>query len=171
MTSPHKGNSSEEGYWREPNDKVARGGPIKWVSPGKTGLQTWVGTIDGEAVASIRKSPAHPGRTCSASMEGWVWVNIPREFNPLKVKESHTRGFPSLVQAQSAISRAVAILQAPHQPQSSVEQTRLTQELSTQDRLDAAQALLAEVSGCFTREDDLPDGLLGRIDAFLDGRA
>lgn len=38
------------------------------------------------------------------------------------------------------------------------------------DLLEASEAmsdLLDEVSSCFTREDDLPDGLLGRIDALL----
>jgi hypothetical protein len=45
---------------------------------------------------------------------------------------------------------------------------------TTADQLDAAQArsellagLLREVSACFTREDDLPDNLLPRIDAAL----
>lgn len=34
-------------------------------------------------------------------------------------------------------------------------------------RLAHAEKLLDEVSACFTRDDDLPDGLLPRISAFL----
>lgn len=34
-------------------------------------------------------------------------------------------------------------------------------------RLAQAEKLLCEVSACFTRDDELPDGLQGRIDAFL----
>lgn len=38
-------------------------------------------------------------------------------------------------------------------------------------REQALVLLLDEVRGCFTRDDDLPNGLLGRIDAMLDPAA
>lgn len=157
-------NSNDEGYWREPSDKIAKGGALTWTAPGKTGLQNWTGSIDGSVVATVRKTPGHVGTTCSASLAGWMWINIPKDVNLLNVKESPARGFASVALAKATVARAVNLLQ-----QRGPSEGSFLAPASPEIRLSAAMDLLREVSRNFTREDDLPDGLLGRIDEFLDG--
>lgn len=96
------------GYWREPL-KLSAVARLTWQAPKPLGLQVWVGSIEGKAVARISRQPGH-GNACSASLDGWIWTeHMPGSAAAqLGVKESPTRGFNSVPEAKRAISAALA---------------------------------------------------------------
>lgn len=92
------------GRWREPNPNLNPDAKVAWAAPGRTGIQTWVGTVDGKKVASIRRHPAHVGVSCTASLDGWMWDNT---GNPLGGPEAPAKGFSSVPEAKKAIAEAI----------------------------------------------------------------
>ncbi len=92
------------GRWREPNPNLTPDAKVAWTAPARTGIQTWVATVGGKRVASIRRQPGHAGASCTASLDGWVWDNA---GNPLGGPEAPARGFPSVPEAKKAIADAI----------------------------------------------------------------
>ena len=98
------------GYWREPGQTPH--GKIEWQKPGKAGLQTHVGIINGKPVAKV-KVLLH-GKECIVSIDGWMWTSFPTESGTAKlnIKESPLRAFATVREAKQAVSDAVAELPA-----------------------------------------------------------
>ncbi|MBA9859438.1 hypothetical protein ACUXLG_005609 [Ralstonia sp. 121560039-2] len=96
------------GRWREPNPHIGPTATVQWVAPGRTGIQTWVGLVDGHKIATIKRQPGHAGSTCTALLDGWMWdmTKIP---SPLAVEESVARSFDSVPAAKKAIGQAVRL--------------------------------------------------------------
>lgn len=97
------------GHWHEPNPLIKPSSKVVWQKPGRTGLQTWVGLVDGKQVASIRRQPAHVGTACTASLDGWVWHMTKAVANAFGAKESIPRGFESVPAAKRAIADAIKL--------------------------------------------------------------
>lgn len=101
------------GFWREPLEGVKPGASITWQPPGQLGLQVWVGTIDGRAVARISRQPAH-GKACSAAISGWMWTAHQRGSLAERIgRPAPVRGFDNVVDAKRAIQQALNALHAP----------------------------------------------------------
>ncbi len=94
------------GRWREPNPILEPGAKVVWIAPAPTGIQTWVGTVDGKKIATIRRQPGHAGAACTASIDGWMWDNT---GNPLGGPEAPGKGFASVPQAKKAIAEAIKL--------------------------------------------------------------
>lgn len=101
---------SNLGYWREPLDGAQAGADLDWQAPGPLGLQVWIGLLGGRPVARISRQPGH-GKGCSASLNGWIWTahEPGSAAERMGVKESPTRGFPSVTAAKRAIAAAMAV--------------------------------------------------------------
>lgn len=96
------------GRWRELNKHISPTAKVQWVAPGRTGIQTWVGVIDGHKVATIKRQPGHAGSTCTALLDGWMW-DMSKAPNLMHATESLARGFDSVPEAKKAIADAVLL--------------------------------------------------------------
>jgi len=97
------------GRWRELNPNITPNSKVVWEKPARTGLQTWIGAVEGKQVASIRRQPAHVGAACTASLDGWIWDMSKATANAFGAKESIPRGFESVVAAKRAIADAIKL--------------------------------------------------------------
>ncbi|MGX0608590.1 hypothetical protein ACUXIL_003393 [Ralstonia pickettii] len=96
------------GRWREANPFIGPTATVQWVAPGRSGIQTWIGLVDGHKVATIKRQPGHAGSSCTALLDGWMW-NMTKISSPLPVSESVARSFESVPAAKKAIALAVSL--------------------------------------------------------------
>jgi hypothetical protein len=94
-----------EGRWRKPQGTPR--GELKWLPPGKGGLQTHVAVVDGRQVAVIRKRPYIKG--FSVRVTGWVWSKPLADSvaDKLHVGETEVKGFLDLDTAKQAVQYAM----------------------------------------------------------------
>ncbi|RQR11328.1 hypothetical protein DF026_17140 [Burkholderia stagnalis] len=97
------------GRWREPNPHIASTSKLQWIAPARTGIQTWVGVIEGHKVATIKRQPGNVGSTCTALLDGWIWDMSKVVPNALGIAESVARGFESVPAAKKAIGQAIRV--------------------------------------------------------------
>lgn len=100
--------SDARGRWLDTAIGKVPKGRIRWLAPARTGLQTYVGVVDGQQVARVSGNPFHPG--WNAQLTGWVWDPKTDADSPaatMGIDESPVIRFRLRSQAQKAVQAAL----------------------------------------------------------------
>lgn len=106
--------SDASGRWLDSAVGKIPKGKVDWRAPAGLGIQTWVGVIDGDAIATIKTLPHYRGYI--AHLTGWLWkVDPDSSAAKMGVKESPSVMFRRRASAQAAIQAVIDALPAPGQ--------------------------------------------------------
>lgn len=97
-----------EGRWAEPQGVPP--GEITWHPPCKAGLKTYVATIEGRVVATVKGNPYRPGWV--TRIPGWLWAAPTKGSTAerLGIQETPVKAFLDVASAKEAVQNALVCL-------------------------------------------------------------